>query len=104
MIVPDVNLLVHAHDSRFHRHEAARAWWEALMNASGSIGLPWVATLGFIRISTNPRIFENPFDVGARAVVSGPGWPSRRRCSFIPAIGMPRSSSGSSRRRVPPAT
>ena len=64
MIIPDVNLLVHAHDSRFHRHEAARAWWETLMNASGSIGLPWVAILGFIRISTNPRIFENPFDVG----------------------------------------
>ena len=34
------------------------------MNASGSIGLPWVAALGFIRISTNSRILENPLDVG----------------------------------------
>lgn len=64
MIVPDVNLLAHTHDLRFHRHEAARAWWEALMNASGSIGLPWAAILGFIRISTNSGIFENPPDVG----------------------------------------
>lgn len=64
MIVPAVNLLVHAHDSGSRRHGAARAWWEALMNASGSVGLPWVAILGFIRITTNPRILDDPLDVG----------------------------------------
>ena len=64
MIVPDVNLLVHAHDSGSRRHGAARTWWEALMNASGSIGLPWAAILGFIRITTNPRILDDPLDVG----------------------------------------
>ena len=64
MIVPDVNLLVYAHVSRARQHEAARAWWETLMNASGSIGLPWIAILGFIRISTNPRILETPLDAG----------------------------------------
>ena len=64
MIVPDVNLLVYAHVSRARQHEAARAWWETLMNASGSIGLPWIAILGFIRISTNPKILETPLDAG----------------------------------------
>lgn len=34
------------------------------MNASGSVGLPWVAILGFIRITTNPRILDDPLDVG----------------------------------------
>ena len=33
------------------------------MNASGSIGLPWVAIPGFIRITTNPRILDDPLDV-----------------------------------------
>ena len=64
MIVPDVNLLLHAHDSQSRRHEAARTWWEALMNGSGTVGLPWVAILGFIRIATHPKILDNPLDAG----------------------------------------
>ena len=63
MIVPDVNLLVHAHDSRSRRHGAARKWWEELMNGAGTVGLPWAAILGFIRIATNPKILDNPLDV-----------------------------------------
>ncbi len=65
MIVPDVNLLLHTHDSRSPRHEAAREWWETLMNGTVSVGLPWIAILGFIRIATNPRIFDRPLDVSA---------------------------------------
>ncbi len=65
MIVPDVNLLLHAHDSQSPRHEAARLWWEGLMNGAGSVGLPWVAILGFIRIATNPRILDQPLAVGS---------------------------------------
>ena len=65
MIVPDVNLLLHAHDSQSRRHEAARKWWETLMNGTGTVGLPWVALLGFIRIATNPKILDNPLDVGS---------------------------------------
>ena len=65
MIVPDVNLLLHAHDSQSRRHKAAREWWETLMNGTERVGLPWVAILGFIRISTNSKILENPLDVGS---------------------------------------
>ena len=65
MIVPDVNLLLHAHDSRSRRHDAARPWWERLMNGTGAVGLAWVAILGFIRIATNPKILDNPLDVSS---------------------------------------
>ncbi|MFT3989916.1 MAG: PIN domain-containing protein [Luteolibacter sp.] len=27
----------------------------------GGIGLPWVVILGFVRLSTHPRVFVNPF-------------------------------------------
>ena len=64
MIIPDVNLLVYAHDSTSRRHAPARRWLERLMNGSGSVGLPWVALLGFVRIATHPRVVENPLDVG----------------------------------------
>ena len=63
MIIPDVNLVVHAYDSGSRRHEAARRWWEASMNGTGAVGIPWIVILGFIRITTHPRILENPLEV-----------------------------------------
>ena len=33
------------------------------MNGNESVGLPWITILGFIRITTNSRILENPLDV-----------------------------------------
>ena len=63
MIIPDVNLLLHAHNSDFPRHREAREWWEALMNGTVSVGLPWTSILGFIRIATHPRILEYPLDM-----------------------------------------
>ncbi len=65
MIVPDVNLLLHAHDLQSRRHIAARQWWETLLNGAGSVGLSWVAILGFVRIATHPKILDNPLDVGS---------------------------------------
>lgn len=64
MIVPDVNLLVYAYDATSHRHDAARAWWETLLNGTTSVGLPWNAILGFIRVTTHGRILQNLLDVG----------------------------------------
>ena len=32
MIVPDVNLLIHAYNSESPVHDAAREWWEGLLN------------------------------------------------------------------------
>ena len=63
MIIPDINLLVYAYDSSSRRHEAAREWWEASMNGTGSVGIPWIVILGFIRIATHSRILENPLEV-----------------------------------------
>lgn len=61
MILPDINLLVYAHDETSRHHSKARQWWEDQLNGSRMIGLSWVAVLGFIRLLTNPRIFQNPF-------------------------------------------
>ena len=63
MIVPDVNLLIHAYSSESPVHEAARPWWEGLLNGSQSVGLPWASMLGFIRVSTHRQIFANPLPV-----------------------------------------
>ena len=33
------------------------------MNGTGSVGLPWVSILGFIRIATHPKVLDNPLDM-----------------------------------------
>jgi toxin-antitoxin system PIN domain toxin len=63
MIVPDVNLLIHAHNSDSPVHGAARRWWENLLNGTQPVGLAWVAILGFIRISTHRQILARPLTV-----------------------------------------
>lgn len=48
MIVPDINLLVYAHNDQAPRHAKARTWWEVLLNGQEPVGLPWIAMGGFI--------------------------------------------------------
>lgn len=63
MILPDLNLLVHAHDLDAPAHAAARTWWEARLNDPSPVGMAWVVLLGFVRIATHRAIFRNPLSV-----------------------------------------
>jgi uncharacterized protein len=60
MIVPDINLLMYAYDSSSPQHEAAAVWWKSCMTGREEIGLATVVVFGFVRLMTNPRIFQNP--------------------------------------------
>lgn len=63
MILPDVNVLVHAHNADSAVHVAARRWWDECLAGSEGIGLAWAAVLGFIRITTNRRVVARPWPV-----------------------------------------
>ena len=56
MIVPDVDLLVYAYNPDAPRHTDARRWWEGLVNGVEIVGIPWVVSTGFIRLSANPSV------------------------------------------------
>ena len=60
MIVPDVNLLVYAHNKGVPEHERARVWWERAVNGAEPIGLDWSVLLGFVRVMSNPRVTVRP--------------------------------------------
>jgi uncharacterized protein len=60
LILVDANLLIYAHVSAFAQHQAARDWLDGQLNDVPRVGLPWVSLLGFLRIVTNPRMFERP--------------------------------------------
>jgi len=59
--LPDVNLLLYAHDETARAHAAAKAWWHERLNGTRMVGLAWVGVLGFIRLVTNPRVFQSPY-------------------------------------------
>ena len=63
MIIPDVNLLIYAYDKQARLHAEAKRWWETQLSGRETVGLSWVTLLGFLRIITNPRVFENPVPV-----------------------------------------
>jgi uncharacterized protein len=65
MIVPDINLLVHAYNSESRVHAAARRWWEQLLNGTRPVGLAWVTALGFVRLTTHRQVLANPLSAAA---------------------------------------
>jgi toxin-antitoxin system PIN domain toxin len=62
MILIDANILIYAHVPTLPHHEAARRWLEEQLNES-RVGLPWPSLLAFMRLVTNPRIFERPASI-----------------------------------------
>lgn len=60
MIVPDVNTLVYAYNSRTRHHRTARTWLEEALNGTTDVGLPWVVAIGFVRLMTHPSVVEKP--------------------------------------------
>jgi toxin-antitoxin system PIN domain toxin len=60
MIVPDVNLLVYAHNRGAAQHARARAWWEDLIEREQPVGLAWATMLGFVRLTTHPSVLVAP--------------------------------------------
>lgn len=60
MILVDANLLIYAHVRGFAQHAAARAWLDGELGGDHRVGLPWPSLLAFMRIVTNPRLFERP--------------------------------------------
>lgn len=63
MNVVDINLLLYAAFATFPQHEAAHAWFEQILNGDEQVLLPGVSVFGFVRIATNPRVFEQPLRV-----------------------------------------
>jgi toxin-antitoxin system PIN domain toxin len=60
MILIDANLLIYAHVAEMPQHSRARSWLEEQLNGLPRVGLPWHSLLAFLRIVTNPRVFERP--------------------------------------------
>jgi uncharacterized protein len=63
MILPDVNLLVYAHDQEARFHTEAKAWWQSALQGSETVGIPWIVLLAFIRLTTHANLMKQPLGV-----------------------------------------
>ena len=63
MILVDANLLTYASVDTLPQHQRARIWLDDRLNGAAPVGLPWASLLAFMRITTNPRVFDRPASV-----------------------------------------
>jgi toxin-antitoxin system PIN domain toxin len=61
--LPDLNLLLYAIDAESDAHEGARRWLEEILSGTEEVGFAWTVLLGFARLTTNPRIYEQPLTI-----------------------------------------
>lgn len=73
MKVVDLNVLLYAVNRDSAHHAACLRWWESALSGEEPVGLAWVVILGFLRLSTHPRVFPRPLDPD-RAIRRVDGW------------------------------
>jgi len=63
LILVDANILLYAEDSLHPRNQQAREWWDGRLSQTETVCLCWTVLSAFIRIGTNPRVFEHPLSL-----------------------------------------
>lgn len=56
----DTNILIYAVDDSSVHHERVRPWLEEQLAGTETVAFAWNALLGFVRLTTNARIFASP--------------------------------------------
>jgi hypothetical protein len=69
VILVDANILLYAYHPRSDQHERARTWIETTFSGQDPVGLAWQNILAFLRIGTNPRVFEQPLGIAEGAAI-----------------------------------
>jgi toxin-antitoxin system PIN domain toxin len=82
VFIVDVNLLLYATISGFPQHDSARVWFEEMLRGDEQLLLPAVSIFGFVRIATNPRIFDRAMPI-ADALESVEAWLAQPHVHFL---------------------
>lgn len=93
MILPDVNLLLYAHDENSEFHTDAAVWLKSVLSTE-QVFFSWHTITGFLRIITNPRISLNPLTI-SQAVEIVTSWlePENTHLVFLEKKNWPLFSS-----------
>ena len=64
MKLADANLLLYAVDEASPHHGIAKPWLEQQLSGSETFAFSWAVLLAFVRLATNPRVFDAPLAIG----------------------------------------
>lgn len=78
----DANLLIYAYVEEMPLHERAHHWLDEQLNGLPRVALPWASLLAFVRLVSNPRIFE-------RAVPIADAWQQVEGWLSVPSVWIP---------------
>lgn len=84
MILVDANVLLYAYYPGADAHVRCRAWLEKAFSSDEPVCLAWVTVLAFLRISTNPRVFEQPL-LSSEALAIVASWLERPSVTVLEA-------------------
>ena len=82
MYLVDTNVLVHAVNLAAGEHVRARDWLSAALAGPQTVGFSWVALVGFIRVSTHPRVLSRPMAT-SQAVAIAQVWVEQPYASVL---------------------
>lgn len=63
MILPDVNVLVHAFRSDASDHALCRSWLDGVVNGESRFGMSLQVLSAVLRVTTHPKVFKRPSDL-----------------------------------------
>jgi toxin-antitoxin system PIN domain toxin len=69
VILIDANLLLYAWDDHAPHHAASRAWLEETLWGREPAAFSWTVILSFLRLATDPRVFQRPLSISQGAEV-----------------------------------
>jgi len=64
LILPDVNVLIHAFRRDSSEHRSCKPWLDGVVAGDAQFGISPLVLASVIRITTNPRVFREPSAVG----------------------------------------
>lgn len=82
MKLVDANLLLYAVDESSPHHDVAKPWLEERLSESETFAFAWAVLLAFIRLVTNPRVFERPLS-GPEALDLVDSWLSQPNATVL---------------------
>lgn len=82
MKLADTNLLVYAADKDSPHHVVSHRWLENSLSNSQGLGLAWLSVIGFIRLTTHPKLSVTPRTV-AEALSYVEDWLTHANCHIL---------------------
>ena len=82
MKLVDANLLLYAVDESSPHHAVAKPWLEEQLSGSETFAFVWAVLLAFVRLATNPRVFDAPLTV-AEALDLADSWLDRPNVTIV---------------------